>query len=231
MASLLEEIIRRKEKKEPFLNLYTGGAIKEAYYFEIDKANAPDFFKKHFSNELAECTGKKKDIIKRIMKSQAHTKCMYFRTDSSSTATFDKIFTDYISLDVKAYWFDNYDAKTCFDESYTNAVLHGNKAGEDKCYEREKGIFPRPANLEENRKKPVEVEFLINHDYYALRVADVGEGLDKSKVRLGKDGDIMASSGRGLFLIESLTDCMVFTRQANPQKFSISMVKLKEIGY
>jgi len=228
MASLLEEIIRRKEKKEPLLNLYTGRAIQEAYYFEIDKANAPEFFKKHFSNELAECAGKKKNMIKRIVKSQAHTKCMYFRTDSSSTTTFDKIFTDCISLDVKAYWFDNYDAKTCIDESYTNAVLHGNKAGQDNSYGGEKGVSPRPANLEENRKKPVEIEFMINNSYYALRVTDVGEGLDKSKVQLGKDGDIMASSGRGLFLIESLTDCMVFTKQDNPQKFSISMVKFKD---
>jgi anti-sigma regulatory factor (Ser/Thr protein kinase) len=230
MTSLLEEIMRRNENKEPFLELYTGGAIKESYYFEIGKTNAPDFFRKHFSNELAECTGKKKKIIERLMKSQAHTRCMYFRTDSSSTATYDKIFTDYISLDFKAYafWFDDHKAKLCFDEAYTNAVIHGNNAGEDSCYEEEKCNLPRPANLEENRKKPVEIEFIINHDYYALRVTDVGEGLDKSKVQLGKDGDIMALSGKGLFLIKSLTDCMVFTKQDNPQKFSISMVKFKE---
>lgn len=232
MASLLDEIMRRNEEKEPLLNLYTGEAIKESYYFEIDKANAPEFFKKHFSNELAECTDKKKKIIERLMKPQANTRCSYFRTDSSSTATYDKIFTDYISLDFKAYafWFDDHKAKLCFDEAYTNAVLHGNKAGEDSCYG-DKCNLPRPANLEENRKKPVEIEFIINHNYYALRVTDVGEGLDRSKVQLGKDGNIMASSGRGLFLIESLTDCMVFTKQADPQKFSISMVKFKEIKY
>ena len=229
MASLLEEIIKRKEKKEHLLELYTGGAIQESYYFEISKGNAPDFFKKYFSNELAECSGKKKNIIERLARSKADTKCMYFRTDSSSTNTHHKIFTDYISLDFKAYafWFDDNKAKLCFDEAYTNAVLHGNKAGQDSCYG-DKCNLPRPANLEENRKKPVEIEFIINHDYYALRVIDVGEGLDKSKVQLGKNGDILASSGRGLFLIELLTDCMAFTKQDNPQKFSISMVKLKE---
>ena len=228
MVSLLEEIIKRKEKKEPVLELYTGGAIQESYYFEVSKGDAADFFKKYFSNELAECTSKKKKIIERILKSPADTRCMYFRTDSSNTTTYNKIFTDYISLDLKAYafWFDEHKAKLCFVEAYTNAVIHGNQAGQDNCYG-DKCNLPRPANLEENRKKPVEIEFIINHDYYALRVTDVGEGFDWSKVQLGKDGDVAAFSGNGLRLIDFFSDCMVFTRQDNPKKFSISMVKFR----
>ncbi|MBN2052936.1 ATP-binding protein [Candidatus Woesearchaeota archaeon] len=228
MASLLEEVIRRKENEEPLLSFIIKWAIQEAYYFEINHGRAQEFFRKYFACELAECVGKKKDVIERIVSLQAPTSCMYFKTDSSSTETYNKIFAEYMSREAKSFGFDDHSLRLCFAEAYSNAVLHGNKGGEESCYEIGSRCIPRPTDIEENRKKLIEIEFLINNQFYFLRITDVGEGVDKSKILPGKNGDTLSFSGRGLFIINAHTDCFIFNKQDEPKRFSISMVKFKE---
>ncbi|MBN2459837.1 ATP-binding protein, partial [Candidatus Woesearchaeota archaeon] len=153
------------------------------------------------------------------------TSCFYIRTDSSSINACNKIFSDFIWPAARSQAYDEDTLELCLEESYVNAITHGNQGGCDSLYTTRD--LPVPANLAQNKKKPVEVEFIMNEKCYALRVTDTGEGFDKSKVQLGKDGNLMALSGRGLFLIQCYSDCMVFTKQESPQKFSISMVKFK----
>jgi len=225
MASLLEEIARRKEKREPYIRIIAGMPIEETYHFEVAKKDAAKLFKECFALEYAQCKGEKKTIIEKMTCFEAPTSCFYIRTDSSSINTFNQILSGFIWPAAREQSYDEDALRLCLEESYVNAITHGNQGGCESLYTVRD--LPVPANLAENKKKPVEVEFIINENCYALRVTDTGKGFDNSKIQLGKDGNLMAPSGRGLFLIQCYSDCMVFTKQDDPQKFSISMVKFK----
>ncbi|MBN2458920.1 hypothetical protein JXB28_01420, partial [Candidatus Woesearchaeota archaeon] len=66
MASLLEEVVKRKEKGEPCTKLNVEMPIQEAYCFEVAKDDAVRFFKECFTLEYEQCRAETRDIVEKM---------------------------------------------------------------------------------------------------------------------------------------------------------------------
>lgn len=78
------------------------------------------------------------------------------------------------------------------DEAVSNAIIHGNKR---------------------DQRKRVEVEGQIDGDVLRLKVRDEGDGFHRDRSHSPVDPEnLLAPSGRGLFLIESVMDEVRFTQ-------------------
>ena len=89
-------------------------------------------------------------------------------------------------------------------EAGTNAIKHGNKEDPDKR---------------------AHFEFILNPDHLTIIVQDQGDGFDREKVADPLDpANLLKSSGRGLFLMESCMDSVVYEGGGT----IIKMVKYKQ---
>lgn len=100
----------------------------------------------------------------------------------------------FISLLLKEFLFPVSDSRIniplACDEAVTNAMLHGNKSNPDK---------------------KVNVQIYISHSRFKIRVMDQGEGFDIGQVENPTEGEnLMRSSGRGIYLMKSIMDTVVY---------------------
>jgi serine/threonine-protein kinase RsbW len=80
-------------------------------------------------------------------------------------------------------------------EAVTNAIKHGNK------YDPE---------------KKVTIQFVANQDKYVFIIVDEGEGFDYRKIKDPTCSEnLLQESGRGLFIIQHLSDAVVFNEKGN----------------
>lgn len=87
-------------------------------------------------------------------------------------------------------------------EAVTNAIVHGNK-------------------LDEN--KTVEVEVQINSETIISTVKDYGEGFDPQTANDPlKEENLLKDSGRGIFLIEEISDSVDYLDNGTKIRFSIN---------
>lgn len=96
---------------------------------------------------------------------------------------------------------DFYDLKLVFSELLINAVIHGNNSDDSK--------FVR-----------LDIE-ILNNDTISATIVDEGLGFDYMKLSQSIDNNdvIMAENGRGICLVNSLTDYVTFNNQGNTIKF------------
>jgi len=89
-------------------------------------------------------------------------------------------------------------------EAGTNAIKHGNKEDPDKR---------------------AHFEFILNPDQLTIIVQDQGDGFDREEVADPLDpANLLKSSGRGLFLMESCMDSVVYEGRGT----IVKMVKYKQ---
>ncbi len=234
MASMLDEIMRRKQEGKPVIELpRISPAVQEAYLLILagEEIN-PDFFGRQLQHEAEQCEALI-NTVNALSGAVSELQCYYFRTDSSSIGSYRPIFDQYLKPGLKNSKILNDESLFIADlvlmEAYTNAITHGNKGGIKELY-RGMPHEPPPSDdeLEVNRKKSIAIESMICDRFYMFRVTDVGKGGAEEHVRCGRDDDPdCTKGGRGLYLIKSLSDCLAFHRQQEPQEFSITTIKYK----
>lgn len=96
---------------------------------------------------------------------------------------------------------DFFELKLVFSELLINAVTHGNKNDNDKC------VF-------------LEI-FIENKETVSAIICDEGVGFDYSKLleENKKEEKLFDEHGRGICLIETLTDTIAFNKLGNEIKF------------
>jgi serine/threonine-protein kinase RsbW len=87
-------------------------------------------------------------------------------------------------------------------EAVTNAIVHGNKL---------------------DKKKKVEVEVQINSKQIVSIVKDQGDGFDPQTANDPlKEENLLKDSGRGIFLIEEISDSVDYLNNGTTIRFSIN---------
>jgi serine/threonine-protein kinase RsbW len=87
-------------------------------------------------------------------------------------------------------------------EAVTNAIVHGNKL---------------------DKKKKVEVEVQINSKQIVSTVKDQGDGFDPQTANDPlKEENLLKDSGRGIFLIEEISDSVDYLNNGTTIRFSIN---------
>ena len=99
-----------------------------------------------------------------------------------------------ISLLLKEFSFPPADTRIniplACDEAITNAIIHGNKS---------------------DPNKKVSIQIYVSSSRIKLRIKDQGEGFDVESVDNPLEGDnLMRSSGRGVYLMKSIMDTVVY---------------------
>jgi len=90
----------------------------------------------------------------------------------------------------------------CVSEAVVNAIKHGNQN-------------------DLNKKVTVKIGCLANE--IEVLVEDEGDGFERSKLQNPTDQEnIKKESGRGIFIIENLTECIKFNKKGNCIQFKIN---------
>jgi len=90
----------------------------------------------------------------------------------------------------------------CVSEAVVNAIKHGNQN-------------------DLNKKVTVKIVCLANE--IEVLVEDEGDGFERSKLQNPTDQEnIKKESGRGIFIIENLTECINFNKKGNCIQFKIN---------
>jgi len=90
----------------------------------------------------------------------------------------------------------------CVSEAVVNAIKHGNQN-------------------DLNKKVTVKIGCLANE--IEVLVEDEGDGFERSKLQNPTDQEnIKKESGRGIFIIENLTECINFNKKGNCIQFKIN---------
>lgn len=109
-----------------------------------------------------------------------------------------------ILSDIKPYRVSEenaFDIKLCVEEAVRNAIVHGNHS---------------------NRSKTVTTTFWMDGGHLMIEVEDEGSGFDHRNLPDPTDANyIMRNSGRGVYLIRKLMNCVEFNQTGN----KITMVK------
>jgi len=92
--------------------------------------------------------------------------------------------------------------KLILSEAVTNAIIHGNQS---------------------NPKKKVLVSVLVTDEYISADIQDEGKGFDPSVKKKDplKEENLLATGGRGVFLIEQFSDHMEFKEKGTLLHFRI----------
>jgi hypothetical protein len=110
------------------------------------------------------------------------------------------------------------------DELFKNSIIHGNKAGNLENYN-DKRHLTVPSHLEANKSKPIIVRGLITPRLFIFSTQDTGSGYNlEEKTQLGEGGNIMATSGRGLFFTRQIHNLDLIT-YSKDNGFVVSAVK------
>lgn len=83
----------------------------------------------------------------------------------------------------------SFEIKLILIEAVNNAFIHGNK---------------------KDKKKPIYFEWKLVHNILEVAITDCGEGLEGLSNYNCESQDILAESGRGLFIIKSYSDLVEF---------------------
>lgn len=102
MASLLDEIMRRKQEGKPVMELPDlSRTAQESYMFILlGKEMSSDFFDRHLCHEAGQCESLI-NTIKNLGELASQLQCYYFKTDSLSIGTVDAIIYCYINPGLK----------------------------------------------------------------------------------------------------------------------------------
>jgi anti-sigma regulatory factor (Ser/Thr protein kinase) len=212
MASLLEEVLKRKEDVE---QLELDGML-QSYRFETDSSQ--ELVDTYFSRASEFLTNK---LIGKL-------ECFYIETDSSDQDKWykfgDKLFVPAM-LRLGYSEDETYNFNFCMTESYVNAIIHGNKAGlsvEDLLVGKEltEGQIA-------NQSKKVVIEAVVSDNFYMIRVTDEGIGFKgKKKYHKVEEEDVLKSTGRGRVCLREFLDHMYFTKLDDG--FQLTIIKYKE---
>ncbi|MBF0350799.1 MAG: response regulator [SAR324 cluster bacterium] len=121
---------------------------------------------------------------------------------------------------IKCYKMHDFNLVLCLTECITNAIMHGNfglssQVKEDNWDEynrlkKERELLPEYAN------KKVLIRYLLMSDRFVFEIEDEGNGFNTSKLPDLTDPTILlASSGKGLYLVRSMTDSLRWNEKGN----------------
>lgn len=78
----------------------------------------------------------------------------------------------------------------CLEEIFTNALFHG--------YKGESGV--------------INVRYIKDEEYLIVKIRDFGTGICKKCINFNMPADVLAMSGRGLFIVKSLSYNLLIER-------------------
>lgn len=163
------------------------------------------------------------DSLEKFLQNDLSSEELSFSTDSSDVCAWFAIYNNSIVGLLDKYGFSEHD-KFClhlsFDELYSNAVIHGNLAGDIASYESRH--IPVPVDVESNKNKLINIDFVINDDLFALGISDEGKGPSEDLVCLPNSNEC---GGRGRYLVKKSVD--KFYCDLSLGEYCVSVVKFK----
>lgn len=138
-------------------------------------------------------------------------------TDSNSNSVRD-LFDKNILPCIKCFGYsDNQinDLMLVFGEAYSNAIIHGNLAGNKDHYEIRNLTIPE--NLEHNKNKKVEINVSITNEFVLFSIKDEGKGFNYKKEPRLED---FLEHGRGRYMMNSFSDIVHYKEPGNELFFA-----------
>lgn len=146
------------------------------------------------------------------------SKSQHVKSLANSLKTHYELFCDKYDL-------DSYRINLCLLEALTNAIIHGNLEIDSAIKEESWEEFDQMIQIREQQAVYANRNIIINAEFNSRRIKfeieDEGQGFDPDSLPNFHDPLNLEKSGRGLFLIHSYMDQVVWNKKGN----KIQMIK------